>query len=140
MLRRALVSPRLWLLSVILWAIPLFLLSSLPATPHVDGPEIPHMDKVMHFVYFMGGAFLFATHQLLKYGRAAHAMILVATPILLFALIGALDEYHQTFTPGRSETTLSTGSPISSEPPPEPSSPTDFLFSNGVARKTIFPK
>lgn len=102
MLRRALVSPRLWLLSVILWAITLFLLSSLPATPHVDGPEIPHMDKVMHFVYFMGGAFLFATHQLLKYGRAAHAMILVATPILLFALIGALDEYHQTFTPGRS--------------------------------------
>jgi VanZ family protein len=50
----------------------------------------------------MGGSFLFATHQLLKYGRAAHAMILVATPILLFALIGALDEYHQTFTPGRS--------------------------------------
>ena len=66
MLRRALISPRLWLLSVILWAITLFLLSSLQATPHVDGPEIPHMDKVMHFVYFMGGAFLSATHQLLK--------------------------------------------------------------------------
>ena len=102
MLRRALVSPRLWLFSVILWAITLFLLSSLPTVPHVDGPQIPHLDKVVHFVYFMGGAFLFTIHLLLKHGRAAQAIIRLATPILLFALIGALDEYHQTFTPGRS--------------------------------------
>jgi VanZ family protein len=95
-------SPRLWLFAVFLWAATLFLLSSLSAVPHVDGPEIPHLDKVMHFGYFMGGAFLFTTHILLKHGPAARPTVRILFPILLFAVIGALDEYHQTFTPGRS--------------------------------------
>lgn len=102
MLLRSLASPRFWLFSVILWAATLFLLSSLPTVPHVDGPEIPHLDKVMHFGYFMGGAFLFMNYFLLRYGVDKRTLIRVFIPILLFAVIGALDEYHQTFTPGRS--------------------------------------
>ena len=102
MLRRALVSPRLWLFCVILWASALFMLSSLPAVPRADGPEIPHLDKVMHFVYFMGGAFLFTTHLLLKHGSTARPAVRILCPILIFAIVGALDEYHQTFTEGRS--------------------------------------
>lgn len=102
MLLRAIASPRLWLSFVILWALTLYMLSSLPAVPHVDGPEIPHFDKVIHFGYFMVGSFLFTTYLLLKHGLGAHAIIRIATPIVLFAFIGALDEYHQTFTPGRS--------------------------------------
>lgn len=102
MLRRAIASPRLWLFAVILWALALYMLSALSRVTPVGGPEIPHLDKVMHFGYYMGGAFLFTTHLLLKHGPGVHAIIRVVTPILLFAVIGALDEYHQTFTPGRS--------------------------------------
>jgi VanZ family protein len=102
MLRRALASPHLWLFAVILWALALYMLSALPSVAPIEGPEIPHIDKVMHFGYFMGGAFLFTTHLLLKHGLGAHSIIRVVTPILFFAFIGALDEYHQTFTPGRS--------------------------------------
>jgi VanZ family protein len=102
MLRSSLASPRLWLFSVILWGGALFLLSSLPTVPHVDGPEIPHLDKVMHFGYFMGGAFLFTNYLLLRHGVKTRPLVRVFAPILLFSVIGALDEYHQTFTPGRS--------------------------------------
>jgi VanZ family protein len=102
MLRRAIATPRLWLFSVILWALALYMLSALPTGAPIEAPEIPHLDKVMHFGYFMGGAFLFTTYLLLKYGLGARPLLRVAAPILLFAVIGALDEYHQTFTPGRS--------------------------------------
>jgi VanZ family protein len=102
MLRRALASPPLWLLSFVIWAFTLYLLSSLPNVAPDGGPEIPHLDKVMHFGYFMGGSFLFTTYLLLKHGPGAHATVRVVIPILLFAFIGALDEFHQTFTPGRS--------------------------------------
>jgi len=102
MLRRALASPRLWLCAVILWALALYMLSSLPRVAPAEAPEIPHFDKVMHFGYFMGGAFLFTTHLLLKHGLNARRLLRIVFPILLFAVIGALDEYHQSFTPERS--------------------------------------
>lgn len=66
------------------------------------GPEIPHMDKVLHFGYFMGGAFILATWILLRKDRAACLCLRILLPLILFAVIGALDEWHQTFTPGRS--------------------------------------
>ncbi len=66
------------------------------------GPEIPHIDKVLHFGYFMGGAFIFATWILLRNSREECLRRRILFPLLLFAVIGALDEWHQTFTPGRS--------------------------------------
>jgi VanZ family protein len=95
-------SPRLWLCALILWALTLYMLSSLPRVAPLEAPKIPHFDKAMHFSYFMGGAFLFTTHLLLKYGLNARPLLRVVLPIALFAVIGALDEYHQSFTPERS--------------------------------------
>lgn len=91
-------SPRLWLAGFILWAATLFALSSFSAPVPPGGPEIPHLDKVAHFGYFMGGAFIFTTWLLLR----KKTPLQILFPLLVFTLIGALDEWHQTFTPGRS--------------------------------------
>lgn len=101
-LRRALATPLFWLCALIFWAITLFLLSKLSTVPHVDSPEIPHLDKIVHYAYFMSGAFFLTTHILLNYGNRSHPTIRILFPIFFFAVAGALDEYHQTFTPGRS--------------------------------------
>lgn len=66
------------------------------------GPEIPHLDKVMHFGYFFGGGILFTTWILLAKGPESKTAVRFLLPLAVFAIIGALDEYHQTFTPGRS--------------------------------------
>ena len=95
-------SPRLWLYGVITWGIALFILSSLSKVLPDGGPEIPQLDKIMHFGYFMGGAFIFTTWLLLRKGSDAGPLLRIFLPIILFAVIGVLDEYHQTFTPGRS--------------------------------------
>ncbi|QTN31068.1 VanZ family protein [Akkermansiaceae bacterium] len=95
-------SPRLWLTGFITWAAALFVLSSFSKTMPEGGPEIPHIDKILHFGYFMGGAFTFATWVILRKGLQAPLRQRILLPLLLFAVIGALDEWHQTFTPGRS--------------------------------------
>ncbi|MGJ8643844.1 MAG: VanZ family protein [Luteolibacter sp.] len=66
------------------------------------GPEIPHIDKVLHFGYFFGGGIILSTYVLLKKGVTASITIRFLIPLAVLASIGALDEYHQTFTPGRS--------------------------------------
>ncbi len=95
-------SPRFWLAALIFWAVTLFILSSLNQTLPDGGPEIPHIDKILHFGYFFGGGMILTTWLLLKKGDAAPLAYRVVLPILIFAVIGILDEYHQTFTPGRS--------------------------------------
>jgi hypothetical protein len=52
---RILSSPRPWLGGFLLWAVTLFVLSSFSKTMPEGGPEIPHIDKILHFGYFMGG-------------------------------------------------------------------------------------
>ena len=98
---KVLSSPRLWLAGFITWAVALFLLSSLSKPMPEGGPEIPHLDKVVHFGYFMGGAFIFATWMLLRKGSGAPLRLRVILPFAVFALIGMLDEFHQSFTPER---------------------------------------
>lgn len=91
-----------WLgwLGVVIWGLVLFTLSSRSTLP--QGPEIPYQDKVVHFLYFSGGGFCFAFallhRQFPRRGRRFWGL----TGILFGLIIGALDEYHQTFTPGRS--------------------------------------
>ena len=99
---RILSSPRPWLGGFILWAVTLFVLSSFSKTMPEGGPEIPHIDKILHFGYFMGGAFIFATWIRLWKGTVAPLCIRLILPVILFGIIGLLDEWHQTFTPGRS--------------------------------------
>ncbi len=95
-------SPRFWLGSLLLWAVVLYSLSSFSKPVPEGGPEIPHIDKVLHFGYFFGGGVIFATCILLWKGIDAKRAVRLFIPLAILACVGALDEYHQTFTPGRS--------------------------------------
>lgn len=101
LIRRLAVRVWPWVLLLLAWAAILYLLSSRSTLP--SGPEIPYKDKVLHFLYFSGGGFLIAL--ILRQGRstlpgAGWRWWLAGT--FFGMLAGALDEYHQTFTPGRS--------------------------------------
>ncbi|WP_411828187.1 VanZ family protein [Luteolibacter sp. AS25] len=101
-LRKSATSPRLWLAAFIFWAVTLYILSSFKPSLPPDGPEIPYFDKIAHFGYFFGGGILLGTFMLLKKGPAATFAMRIIVPLVILAVIGALDEFHQTFTPGRS--------------------------------------
>lgn len=102
MIRRHLATPHLWLIALISWATTLFILSSLTPTLPTAGPQIPHLDKLLHFGYFLGGGLILATYLRLKKGTHTPPLTRFLTALIPLAIIGALDEYHQTFTPGRS--------------------------------------
>jgi VanZ family protein len=98
-IRRIFFWPGFWLVLLLVWAGVLWWVSgrSMPG----GLPGIPHIDKVYHAGYFtLGGV---AIHRLLMAGwpglNAGRAVLLC---VLLAAGIGVLDEYHQSFTPGRS--------------------------------------
>jgi len=67
-----------------------------------DMPEmiVPQQDKILHFLFFTGGAAaLAATLRLLLKLRGPSLFLVVA---VIIGLLGALDEYNQQFIPGRS--------------------------------------
>jgi len=97
-----LTSPYLWFLGFILWVGYLFTLSSNPESVTPDAPGIPHCDKILHFGYFMGGAGLFTTWLLLWKGPTSRRAIRIFFPVALLLAIGALDEFQQSLSPGRS--------------------------------------
>lgn len=89
-----------WWLGVIIWAVVLWSLSANSSLP--SGPSFPLKDKLLHCIYFCGGA---ACLLLALFGKASplpawRTLALRSLPFT--AVIGALDEFHQTFTPGRS--------------------------------------
>ncbi|MGK0184255.1 MAG: VanZ family protein [Verrucomicrobiales bacterium] len=92
-----------WAIAYLLWAAGLYLASSLQGVP---GPEIPHLDKVQHALFFAAG------HLVL--GIAIATWLKPALPssprawwkigillVLVAGTVGVLDEFHQSFTPGR---------------------------------------
>lgn len=90
----------LWWLGVIVWAGVLWHLSANASLP--SGPSFPMKDKLLHCLYFAGGA---SCLLLALFGKATDLpgwRVLVFRSFPFTAIIGALDEYHQTFTPGRS--------------------------------------
>lgn len=92
--------PRFWIILWGVWFITLWFLSSRnTTTPH--GPEIPHFDKIAHFGYFGLGA-IFVTSWLRLKHPALTKLTLILVVTALGATVGGIDEYHQTFTPGRS--------------------------------------
>lgn len=97
-----LTKSKLWILLFILWLITLCLLSSFSKVAPAEAPKIPHLDKIAHFSYFLGGGYILATWLQLKYGTQSSPFIRFLLPIIFFSIFGAIDEYHQTFTPGRS--------------------------------------
>ncbi|MEX1118883.1 MAG: VanZ family protein [Terrimicrobiaceae bacterium] len=80
------------------WASVLFVLSSQPPQDLV-GMTFPHADKVLHFVYFGIGGFLFMAALSCSSQMSARLRILWATFVAV--AMGFLDEWHQMFTPGR---------------------------------------
>jgi len=62
---------------------------------------IIHPDKILHISYFFVGAFCLSISALLEHSRFSHQQRRIGL-LILFAMIGAADEFHQSFTPGRS--------------------------------------
>ncbi len=91
----------LWLAIGAIWLLSLVILSG-TSKPGPDlNFEVPHIDKVLHFGYFFGGGIILTTYLLIAKGRDSSSKVRIVLPILILAVIGALDEYHQSFTPGR---------------------------------------
>lgn len=85
-----------------LWVVSLWCLSAGNPAPQ-NAPEIPHLDKVVHFTYFFIGGVLLTTSVLVAWPFWKERGIgLFIAVLLICSLIGRLDEYHQGFTPGRS--------------------------------------
>ncbi len=64
-------------------------------------PNIPNIDKLAHFLIYalLAAAVLYAFPAPVRRRRAGFVGVLV---ILLCALYGITDEFHQSFIPGRS--------------------------------------
>lgn len=101
MFGKILSSPKFYGTFWIFWFIVLWFLSG-DKLPDVQGPEFPHIDKLLHWGYFgIGGAI--ATFCALSFSRIDKLskkvfFILIA----LGLLIGGIDEYRQSFSPYRS--------------------------------------
>lgn len=92
-------SPLLWRVLVIVWAAVLWWLSSqskLPSPAKFEG-----IDKIEHTLYFAAGGMCFLLGLRLA-GLARQTITAVTLTVLFCSAVGLLDEWHQTFTPGRS--------------------------------------
>jgi len=65
---------------------------------------VPQQDKILHFVFFLGGGVVLAAS--LRLLAKLHGMALFLTATVVMGLLGALDEYNQQFIPGRSGLSL----------------------------------
>lgn len=96
MLRR----PRTWLVLLAVWWTTLFILSH---QSHLDppGPDIANIDKVEHAIYFtLGGLCFFCGLRAWRPGTSF--LVAAGFAIVFCSVIGALDEFHQSFIPNRS--------------------------------------
>lgn len=100
-MRQLLLSSRFWLGCFILWLIVLFLLSASSRVAEVT-PAIPNFDKFAHFGYFFGGSGLLCAFLYRRKPAHPNWIFIIGCVIAAIAITGCLDEYHQTFTPGRS--------------------------------------
>ena len=76
--------------------------NSVPA----DMPEmvVPQQDKILHFVFFLGGGTVLASS--LRLLAKLQGIRLLSAVALVIGVLGALDEYNQQFIPGRSGLSL----------------------------------
>jgi len=85
------------LVGALLWAALLYYLSDQPMA--VDIHAFEYQDKVLHvFAYFVLGMLIMAALRAGSHGYRVSQLLLVT---LLAVLYGLLDEYHQSFVPGR---------------------------------------
>ena len=98
---RLLRNPRFWLACFLLWFAVLWLLSSFSLVGKI-APPIPNFDKLEHFGYFFGGSGLLCAYLFRRNPERPNWKAIIGGVIIAIALTGCLDEYHQSFTPGRS--------------------------------------
>jgi VanZ family protein len=80
----------------VVWFTVLWLLSSIPANRLMKMPLISS-DKLQHIGYFLAGSVCFALWMRV---RKMSPRLWWLVP-LLAAVVGAIDEFHQSFTPNR---------------------------------------
>ena len=91
---------RLWGTAYLFWFAVLFVLSSFSMNKKtVDLPT--YSDKVAHFAYFACGSFALAFWLWLKFPQQ-RKLVAATLVIVAAAAVGLFDEWHQTFTVGRS--------------------------------------
>lgn len=90
-----------WFAGFTVWFVVLWFLSSNPAPKPPGAPEIPHLDKILHFGYYLGGASILSAALFLLPRRPGWDTIHV-TAIVVVTLTGVLDEWHQSWYPLRS--------------------------------------
>lgn len=78
------------------WAALTFLLTSIPRMSLA--PDVPHVDKVAHFLFY-GVMGLTCALWRRESGRSRKSAALAAWALML--LLGAVDEIHQIWIPGR---------------------------------------
>jgi VanZ family protein len=94
-------SPRVWLAGFLVWFSVLWLLSGSSQTGDYT-PPFPNFDKVAHFGYFFGGSGLLCAYLFRRAPDHPNWGGLISVAVIIVGLIGGLDEWHQSFTPGRS--------------------------------------
>lgn len=92
-------NPVLWWSMVVVWFIALFIVSSMSHLP--PGPQIVNFDKIEHTVFYSLGAACFYLARRFARGPASPLAACLGTVVFCMA-VGAFDEWHQSFTPGRS--------------------------------------
>ncbi len=96
----ALRRPAPWFGAFAVWFGALWWLSSL-SRPIPESVPFEVSDKVLHFGYFFGGAGLLSAALFLSLSKATTPRR-IALAVVILALVGIIDEYHQSWVPGRS--------------------------------------
>ena len=94
-------NPSFWLTCFLLWFAVLWVLSSFSLGNKLAVP-VANIDKLEHFGYFFGGSGLLCAYLFRRNPDRPNWRVILGSTIVAIALIGCLDEYHQSFTPGRS--------------------------------------
>lgn len=98
-LPRVFSHPAPWRVFLIVWAGVLIWLSE---QSHLPSPaKFEGIDKIQHAIYFAGGGVCFLLGLRLAGHLRSFRAAMIAT-VAFCSLVGVLDEWHQTFTPGRS--------------------------------------
>ncbi|MFU8892174.1 MAG: VanZ family protein [Luteolibacter sp.] len=98
-----LARPHPWWVGLLLWGVATFAASSFSVSaPTPPAFEFPHFDKVLHFCWFSAGGFVLANAILFRKPPVSSRWWKIAFPVALMSSLGVLDEFRQTFTPGRS--------------------------------------
>ena len=98
---RPLRHPAVWFSTLIFWGALLYFLSSTPGSGGLL-ITIDHLDKLLHFVYFSGGGFLLTGWLYFRKPENPPWKRILTISIIAIAMVGVLDEWHQSFTPNRS--------------------------------------